>query len=517
MISSKYPSFLALYRIEQIRQIETAARASLPAASLMRAAGSAAAEFAKKIIYSANEKILVLAGPGDNGGDALEAAQLLSAAGFKVTVILCDVNSQYSSDAQQCLQRAQASQATFITIEHFLKDGDEKWGLIVDGIFGIGLARAITGTIASLIQQLNQVSQKYQSPVLALDIPSGLNADTGQLTSDIAIAVKASHTITFIGNKPGLHTAAGRDYSGQVELADLAIPSNFFPAPCALLTHPQMFSKTVKPRLNDSHKGSYGDVLIIGGAPGMAGAPILAGRSAIHCGAGRVYIGFVGASVIFDNQHPELMCRNAKDLDFSKAIVVIGPGLGASAVSSQLLLKALNEALTMVIDADALNLIASDAALQKLLATRHAKNLTTIMTPHPLEAARLLGVGTKEIQADRLNSARNLAHKFKACVILKGAGTVIAAFNGATFINTTGNPALATAGTGDVLAGVCGALLAQAASEIDAACFAVWLHGQAADNLVAQGIGPIGLTASELIPAIRSYLNKFVADSKGKI
>ncbi len=521
MMLTEFSTFSALYRIAKIRQIEIAARASLPAGSLMRAAGSAAAEFAKKIISSSNEKILVLAGPGDNGGDALEAAQLLYAAGLKVTVILCDVNSQYSLDAQQSLQRAQASQATFITIDYFLSDDKEQWGLIIDGIFGIGLTRAITGTIASLILQVNHLSQKYRIPVLALDVPSGLNADTGQINGEISaencIAIRASHTITFIGNKPGLHTAAGRDYSGQVELANLAISSNFFPKPSALLTHTLMFAKVVKPRLNDSHKGSFGDVVIIGGAPGMAGAPILAARAAIHCGAGRVFIGFIGTPTMFDNQHPELMCRNAQDLDFTHATVVIGPGLGASAEATQLLSKALSDALTMVIDADALNLIASDAPLQKLLAARHDKNLTTIMTPHPLEAARLLGVSTKEIQADRLNSVQSLVNKFKSCVILKGAGSVIATFNGATFVNTTGNPALATAGTGDVLAGVCGALLAQAVSESDAASFAAWLHGLAADVLVAQGTGPIGLTASELIPAIRSCLNKFVTDSNAGI
>jgi hydroxyethylthiazole kinase-like uncharacterized protein yjeF len=515
MTSTNPPSVAALYRVAEIRQVETAASASLPAGSLMRTAGSAAAEFAKKIISTPNEKILVLAGPGDNGGDALEAAQLLSATGLKVTVILCDMNNQYSLDAQQSLQQAQASHATFITIDYFLSDDKEQWGLIIDGIFGIGLTRAITGKIASLIQEVNHLSQKYQFPVLALDVPSGLNADTGQLTSEIAI--RASHTITFIGNKPGLHTAAGRDYSGDVEVADLAISSNFFPKPSAYLTHAKMFSKTIKPRLNDSHKGSYGDVMIIGGAPGMAGAPILAARAAIHCGAGRVFIGFIGAPALFDNQHPELMCRNAQDLDFADAIVVIGPGLGTSAEAMQLLSRALNDAVTMVIDADALNLIANNTALHRLLAARHEKNLATIMTPHPLEAARLLGVSTKEIQADRLNSAQSIANKFKSSVVLKGAGSIIATFNGATFINTTGNPSLATAGTGDVLAGVCGALLVQAASESDAASFAVWLHGLAADVLVAQGTGPIGLTASELIPAIRSCLNKFVADSNVKI
>jgi hydroxyethylthiazole kinase-like uncharacterized protein yjeF len=513
MILPNPPSFAALYQIAEIRRIETAASASLPAGSLMQAAGHAAAKFAKEIIRLPNEKILVLAGPGDNGGDALEAAQLLSAAGLKVTIILCDINSQYSLDAQQSLQRAQASQSTFVAIEHFTNDGEEKWGLIIDGIFGIGLTRAISGKIANLIQQVNQLSQKYRLPVLALDVPSGLNADTGQLSGENGIAIQASHTITFIGNKPGLHTALGKDYSGQVELADLAIAAKFFPNPSAFLTHARMFSKVVTPRLNDSHKGSYGDVLIVGGAPGMAGAPILAARSAIYCGSGKVFIGFIDTPPMFDDQHPELMCRNAKDLDFGHAVAVIGPGLGASPDAMQQLSKALNDALTIVIDADALNLIASNIPLQKLLAERHQRNLTTIMTPHPLEAARLLGLSTMEIQADRLKSAQSLASKFKASVILKGAGSIIATFNGATFINATGNPALATAGTGDVLAGVCGALLAQGANESEAASFAAWLHGLAADVLIVQGIGPIGLTASELIPAIRSCLNKFVADA----
>lgn len=513
MNSTTCPSFVALYRIAQIRQIEMAASASLPTGSLMQAAGRAAAEFAKKLIRAPNEKILVLAGPGDNGGDALEAAQLLSLAGFKVTVILSDVKSQYSIAAQQSLQRAQASQATFIGVEHFLNNGEDQWGLIIDGLFGIGLTRAITGRIASLIQQLNHLSQNYHIPVLALDVPSGLNADTGQLTGDTAIAVKASHTITFIGNKPGLHTAAGRDYSGQVAVADLAISSNFFPKPSAFLTHPLMFARLLQARLTDSHKGSYGDVQIIGGAPGMAGAPLLSARAAIHCGAGRVYIGFIEAAPMFDNQFPELMCRSANELEFGRSVVLIGPGLGASDDAKRLLSKALKGAQTMVIDADALNLVAADATLQSQLSARHERNLTTIMTPHPLEAARLLGVSTKEIQADRLRSAQSLADKYKSSVILKGAGSVIAAFNGTICINTTGNPALATAGTGDVLAGVCAALLAQHIKDTEAASFAVWLHGLAADTLVDQGIGTIGMTASELVPAIRSCLNKFVAES----
>jgi hydroxyethylthiazole kinase-like uncharacterized protein yjeF len=513
MNEANYPSFNALYRIKEIRQIEEAAKSSLAPGSLMQAAGSAAAEFAKKIICSPNEKILVLAGPGDNGGDALEAAQLLSASGLDVTIILCDVNCQYSSEAQQCMQRAKSTDVTFFDIEHFLLAAEEQWGLVIDGIFGIGLTRAITGQVASLVQQVNLLSQKYHVPVLALDVPSGLNADTGQIIGENGIAIQASHTVTFIANKPGLHTATGKDYSGHVKLADLNISSSDLPVPTAFLTDPSTFSKLLKPRLNDSHKGSFGDVIIIGGANGMAGAALLAGRSAIHCGAGRVYIGFVGDPPMLDSAFPELMCRDAKELEFGLATIVIGPGLGTLDEASQILSKALDKAKTLVIDADALNLIARETNLQKLLMARHEKSLTTILTPHPLEAARLLNVSTKEIQADRLNSAQSLANKFKSSIVLKGAGTVITSFNGASYINTTGNPALATAGTGDVLAGVCGALLAQQVSVSETASFAVWLHGFAADQLVAHGIGPIGLTASELIPAIRSCLNQFVFDS----
>jgi hydroxyethylthiazole kinase-like uncharacterized protein yjeF len=191
--------------------------------------------------------------------------------------------------------------------------------------------------------------------------------------------------------------------------------------------------------------------------------------------------------------------------------------MGESGDATDILSTALNKAKTLVVDADALNLIARDTNLQKLLAARHEKNLTTILTPHPLEAGRLINVSAQEIQADRLHSAQTLAKKFKSSVILKGAGTVIASFNGMSYINPTGNPALATAGTGDVLAGVCGALLAQHIATSEAASFAVWLHGMAADQLVAQGVGPIGLAASELIPAIRSCLNKFVSDSNAGI
>ncbi|MDO8702232.1 MAG: NAD(P)H-hydrate dehydratase [Undibacterium sp.] len=513
MTGSSYLPGAALYRIEEIRQIEAAANANLPPGNLMRAAGSAAANLAKRLILKQDRKVLILAGPGNNGGDALEVAHLLSTAGVDVSVLLCGNVDEYSFDAQQSLRRAKASKAKFIDIECLAGFDRERWALVIDGLFGIGLTRAITGQMASLIQQVNHLSQTYRLPVLALDMPSGLNADTGQIIGDSGVAVHATHTITFIGNKPGLHTAGGKDFCGQVELADLGISPIFFPPPDAYLSHPHLFSTLVKPRQHDSNKGSYGDVWIIGGATGMAGAPLLAGRSAIHCGAGRVYVGFIGSPPLFDSQHPELMCRDANECAFSTSVVVIGPGLGDTAEAEQLLSRALSDAMSLVIDADALNLIAKKSALQTLVQARCARNAITIMTPHPLEAARLMGVSSKQIQSDRWKSARDLAKKFNACIILKGAGTITANMNEPLCINTNGNPALATAGTGDVLAGICGALLAQHVGQADAARFAVWLHGAAADMLVTQGVGPIGLTASELIPAIRSCMNDFIAES----
>ena len=335
-----------------------------------------------------------------------------------------------------------------------------------------------------------------------------LIADTGnvvgRLISSDGIAFCASHTITFIGDKPGLHTAAGRDVAGIVSVTDLAIDVQHFVVTPMQLASPALFVDTLQARKHDSHKGSYGDVLVLGGDNGMAGAVLLAARTALYAGSGRVYAAFVGTAPTHDARQPELMCRSAGDLDFGKSIIVAGPGLGTSEKSNAALLNALRQANPSVLDADALNLIAAHPALQTLVA-QHAASI--LLTPHPLEAARLLGCSTAAIQTDRIAAAITLAQRYRATVILKGSGTVIAGADGAVVINSTGNPALATGGSGDVLAGLCGALLAQGWPVWQAAIGAVWLHGRAADTLVAQGCGPIGLTASELPAAIRQALN----------
>ena len=500
----------ALYRKAEIRAIEATALAGLPLGELMRAAGKAASEQVQTKFTPRDGAILILAGPGDNGGDALETGQLLAARGYTVDIVQCGDSLLYSAAASLSLQQARASQAIFISLAQIIENPAPAYALVIDGLFGIGLSRAITADsiCGQLIQYINRLAEKFAIPVLALDVPSGLDADTGQVIAPHGVAIEADSTLSFIANKVGLHTAAGRDCAGQVLLADLGLAHSDFPAAPGILSHAAMFAGLLPARRFDSHKGSYGEVMVIGGAHGMMGAAILAASAALYCGAGRVYVGFIDAAPAYDAQHPELMCRLASELDFSKACVVIGPGLGNSELAASLLARALQQAPNIVLDADALNLIALSAPLRALLLARSQSQQSSIMTPHPLEAARLLGLNAAQVQADRWQAACDLTMQFQATIILKGAGSIIATAQQPLCINTSGNPALASGGTGDVLAGVCGALLAQQMAANDAARMAAWLHGCAADQLVENACGAIGLTASELIPAIRTCLNQ---------
>jgi hydroxyethylthiazole kinase-like uncharacterized protein yjeF len=497
----------ALYSLQEIREIEQAALAALPQGTLMQRAGQAAAKAALALIPNprGDAKVLVLAGPGNNGGDALEVATRLAQAGAQVTVLLYADSDKQSPDAQQAYAHAQNSSAHFADPVFLPEIRSTRWTLVVDGLYGIGLVRAIVGTQRSVIEFINTLA----CPVLALDVPSGLDADTGNIVGEHGVAVRASHTITFIADKPGLHTCYGRDFAGHVQVVKLDIENKYFMQAHAQLNDVKLFAAALRRRLQNSHKGSYGDIAIIGGAHGMCGAPILSARAAAQCGAGRVFAVFVDAAPAYDSTQPELMCRSAREFDFSSASLVIGPGLGTSRDAHDFLAQALNSNMPLVIDADALNLVAVEPGLKTKLTQRRAP---TLLTPHPLEAARLLAISSTDVQADRLTAARTLAQQYNASIILKGSGTVIARPDGHVIINTTGNPALATAGTGDVLSGICGALLTQHWPIWEAAAASVWLHGHAADVLVEKGVGPIGLTASELIPAVRSALNQLTID-----
>jgi ADP-dependent NAD(P)H-hydrate dehydratase / NAD(P)H-hydrate epimerase len=503
-----------LYSVTEIRAIEQAALSRLPAGTLMQRAGQAAAKMALELLPVAPKyaKILVLAGPGNNGGDALEAASHLAQAGAQVSIVLLAKPERQSADARQALARAKSSRARFLdpalvadsATDAMSSLGATRWMLVIDGLFGIGLARALGDDVRTLVDTINRL----RCPVLALDVPSGLDADTGAIVGgDAGVALQASNTMTFIGDKPGLHTGHGRDVAGKVQVARLDIGLQDFPPAHACLNEAELFRGSLRRRPHASHKGSFGDVAILGGAQGMAGAPLLAARAAARCGAGRVYALFVDAAPAYDSGQPELMCRPARDFDLSSSIVVAGPGLGTSAAAHELLLRVLEVAKPVVLDADALNLLTAESGLQQQVAQRSG---ATLITPHPLEAARLLGISNAKVQANRPEAARSLARLLNAIVILKGSGSIIAEPDGHIVINPTGNPGLASAGTGDVLAGICGALLAQGWPPAEAARGAVWLHGRAADMLVEQGIGPVGLAASELLPVARSALNRLI-------
>ena len=534
----------ALYSVAQIRAIEAAAQATLAADTLMRRAGATAAAFAAALLRQSSNvddllgvPVLTVAGPGNNGGDAFECAVALAHSGCAVTVLLetplLAVGAAVDSERARALRRAQAAAAALEHPENDIglpgagslrfagittMDGQcaRSWALVIDGLFGIGLTRALAGIWPSVVAAINRID----ALVLALDVPSGLDADTGAVafvstaagtpTAASGSCVAATHTLTFIADKPGLHTGHGRDFAGSITIAALEIPAALLPAPHAWLSRPAAFDAPRHRRRQNSHKGTFGDVLVVGGAAGMTGAAILAATAALKTGSGRVLIGFVEAahapSMIAG--YPELMCRLADALDFSRATVVIGPGLGNSAAAHALVARACGTDSALVLDADGLNLVAASPVLQDQLAARGA-GLSTLLTPHPLEAARLLGTTAAAIQADRLAAAGKLSQRFTATVILKGAGTVIA-HAGCLSINPTGNPALASGGTGDVLAGMCGALLAQGWPAHQAALAAVWIHGAAADALVAAGIGPVGVTATEIIDAARTILNALI-------
>ena len=349
------------------------------------------------------------------------------------------------------------------------------------------------------------------APVLAVDVPSGLHADTGHIG---VLCVKAQFSFSLRTLKPGLFTGHGRDVCGQVWLDDLdgldevdgldAVHAPGVPTPGAGSDSPTAWlagAPARQPRAHASHKGSYGDVAVIGGAPGMTGAALLAASAALHFGAGRVFVALLdGGAMMVDTQRPELMFRNVDALDFKAMTIVCGCGAG-DAVRHPLA-KVLSTADHVVIDADALNAIANDTQLQALLGARATRQMRTVLTPHPLEAARLLGTTAALVQQDRLAAARQLSERFLCTVVLKGSGTVIAAPGQTLVINPTGDAALATAGTGDVLAGMIGARLANAQrigqSAFQGTCDAVYLHGQAADDWPRHRALTAGSLASRL-------------------
>jgi len=333
--------------------------------------------------------------------------------------------------------------------------------------------------------------KRNSAPVIAIDMPSGLAADTGTLQGP---CVKAHHTLALLTLKPGLFTGLGRDMAGHIWFDDLGASAETslpgMPGPAARLGGAP--APAIRPHA--SHKGTHGDVAIVGGAPGMTGAALLAASAALHGGAGRVLAGLLDESFPGgDPDQPEIMIRPVESLEFRSMTVACGCGGGTQAIRG-VLPRACSTAARLVLDADALNAIAQDSQLQALLRARAARGAPTVLTPHPLEAARLLGTSTAYVQANRLAAADELAKRFMCTIVLKGSGTVIAAPGEVSAVNPTGNARLAAAGTGDVLAGLIAARLGPGRSAFQAACESAWLHGFAADGWPAGR----ALTASQL-------------------
>jgi ADP-dependent NAD(P)H-hydrate dehydratase / NAD(P)H-hydrate epimerase len=465
-----------VFDVAATQAIEHAAAADLPPYMLMQRAGLAVARLALAVAPHART-VWIACGPGNNGGDGMEAAMHLHQWGKQAVVTWLGAEARAPADALASLRRARDSGVTFAL------QPPAQWDLAIDALFGLGHSRALEGAAAQWATAMNGGA----APVLAVDLPSGMNSDTGNGES-----VHAAHTLSLLTLKPGLFTAHGRDAAGQVWLDDLGVTTHDSKATSRLSGPP---AKAARPHA--SHKGSYGDVAVIGGAPGMAGAALLAASGALHGGAGRVFVGLLDSAVTtVDVAQPELMMRPWDSLDLGAMSVACGCG-GGDAIRA-VLPKILSTAGTLVLDADALNAIASDTQLQSLLRARARRGRATVLTPHPLESARLLGCDAAQVQADRFAASRELVQRFDCVAVLKGSGTIIAAPHGVPLINPTGNARLATAGTGDVLAGFIAARISRGDDSFMSAAGAVYEHGLAADRWPVGG----ALTASALAKAL---------------
>ncbi|MBE0473703.1 NAD(P)H-hydrate dehydratase [Rhodoferax sp.] len=478
----------ALHDVAATRQLESHLQQALPEHTLMARAGLAVARLALAIAPHA-QRIWIAAGPGNNGGDGIEAALHLQRWGKQPLVSWLGNREQASADTRLAYQSALEAGVPFVAA------APAQFDLCIDALLGIGSqVREPAGLMADWMHQINRCG----APVLAVDVPSGLQTDTGAASR---CHVKASHTLSLLTLKPGLFTAQGRDLAGSVWLDDLqqdqAAPSAPG-APPPLPPSAWLAGQTVTiPRSHASHKGSYGDVAVVGGASGMTGAALLAASAALHGGAGRVFVSLLDEQPMrLDTAQPELMFRQPDTLALASMSVVCGCGGGTSmAAHLPVLLKSAKH---LVIDADGLNAIAQSASLQAQLGERGRQQRATILTPHPLEAARLLACSAADIQANRMAAAQQLARRFGCTVVLKGSGTLIARLDAVPVINPTGNARLATAGTGDVLAGLIGARLAAGLNGFDAACQAVYQHGAVADHWPQDRV----LTASRLAQAL---------------
>ncbi|MDZ7813289.1 MAG: NAD(P)H-hydrate dehydratase [Ideonella sp.] len=512
---------LWLHDTAAARTLEANALATHPPYTLMARAGLAVARWARALAPHAR-RVWVAVGPGNNGGDGLAAAAHCAQAGCEVTAFLWGHAKDLPTDAQKaftlaCLAGVQIQEAS--ASFPLPAPTDVTPNVIVDALLGLGHKRVPDERLLGWISALN--AWRSRCLVLAVDVPTGLCSDHG--TPLGAQAVVAHATLSLLTLKPGLFTHSGRHHSGEIWFDGLAVDEPPLPpalGACARLTSPALARSLLAPRPHQSHKGSFGDVWVVGGAQGMEGAATLAAGAALRAGAGRVMVASLSGQREWAAR-PELMWRSLSELFcpdvLERATVVCGCG-GGNVVAS-VLPEVLLRAPRLVLDADALNAIGADPSLGRALAQRAERQQLTLLTPHPLEAARLAQCKTAHIQSQRLLSAQRLATQTQACVVLKGSGSVVAQHGHLPWVNSTGNARLATPGSGDVLAGWLGGLWSQSPHTpleqlCDLAAAVVWLHGRAAelaDDAAASGASALPLLASHLPGAMARAVDALLA------
>ncbi|GGD55561.1 NAD(P)H-hydrate dehydratase [Pseudoxanthomonas indica] len=440
------------------------------------------------------QRIVVICGPGNNGGDGYVLARAALRSGRRVSVVHLREHVPRTPSAQRACTEYVSAGGHVDLFEDTLPAAD----LLVDALFGIGLSRAPDAATARLIGALNQQTV----PVLALDVPSGVDADRGQVPG---AAVLATRTLQFIAEHPGLRTGAALEYTGACMLDDLDVPLEAFEfiAPSAHGLRHEALARWLLPRRRNTHKGESGRVLCIGGDHGSGGAIALCAEAALRAGCGLLRVATRSDHVApILARRPEAMVRaveSGADLEpwlTQSDVIAVGPGLGQGEWGRALFALALRGRHRFVIDADGLNLLAESSAVDVSGA---------ILTPHPGEAARLLGVDTQDVQQDRYTAAQALAKQFDAVVVLKGAGTIIAAPGQTPSVIDAGNPGMAVGGMGDVLTGVIASLLAQGLPAYEAACAGALLHALAGDAAAREG--ERGLLPSDLLPLLRRLAN----------
>lgn len=493
MLLSSSSDKLPVYTIEQVRELDRIAiqEQGIPGYVLMERAGAALFTVITQR-YSNARSMCILCGAGNNAGDGYVLARLAQRANWQVQVLAVAPPETLQNDAQTAYQDYLNVGGSVEVFTGILPPAD----LLVDALFGTGLTRPLHGAFLVAVAAINA----YFNPVIAVDIPSGLHGNTGQ---PLGSAVKAALTVSFIGLKQGLLTGQARDYVGDLVFADLALPAAVIQqVPAQAFTLSISLLKALLPkRSRCAHKGKFGHVLLVGGQAGMAGAVRLAGEAALRTGSGWVSLGTDPAHAAWLNlNRPELMVQAVQPSDVAnvligKTVVGLGPGLGQTALAQAIWAETLKTQLPLILDADALNLLAQTPQQRQ----------NWILTPHPAEAARLLNCSTPAIEQDRWAAVRALQQKYGGVIVLKGAGSLVANETEIA-VCLAGNPGMATAGMGDVLTGIITSLVGQGLSLMDAASAGVLIHALAGDQ--AAKYGERGLLASDVIKQLRELVNQ---------